>query len=128
MDFTRDPWLTPYARLLIVKVFGASAVLALAAYNKYRLTPRLFVNETGAAAALQRSINVELILIGVVATLTAILTTYLSPHDWREWGVGWSWRAESRESKSSSFDSLRLLYDSRLTVTHPAAGGSYSRW
>ena len=81
MDFTRDPWLTPYARLLIVKVFGASAVLSLAAYNKYRLTPRLVGNETGAAAALQRGINVELVLIGVVATITAILTTYLSPHE-----------------------------------------------
>jgi copper resistance protein D len=80
VDFARDPWLTPYAQVLIMKIAAGALVLALATYNKFRLTPRLLARDGAAATALRRSIVGEFALIGVVLVITAILTTYLSPH------------------------------------------------
>lgn len=80
VDFARVPALTPYAQVLILKIAAAALVLALATYNKFRLTPRLLAREGAATTALRRSIVGELTLVGVVIVITAILTTYLSPH------------------------------------------------
>ena len=80
VDFARDLWLTPYVQVLIMKIAAAALVLSLASYNKVRLTPRLAARNDATVTALRRSILGELALIGVVFIITAILTTYLSPH------------------------------------------------
>lgn len=69
----------PYGELLMMKLILFSLLMALAAWNKWRLTPALAAGEARAALALQRSISVEIILIGVVLSLTATLTTLYSP-------------------------------------------------
>lgn len=81
VDFSADPWLTPYGWILGAKVGVVGAVLAVAGYNRRRLTPRLIAGDTSAAAALRSTINVEIALIATVLAITSILTTYASPHD-----------------------------------------------
>lgn len=80
VNFNRPDWFTPYAQFLALKVLVAASVLALAAFNKLRLTPGLVDEDGRALAALRRSMKAEVILIGGVLTATAILTTYTSPH------------------------------------------------
>ncbi|HKQ84350.1 MAG TPA: CopD family protein [Steroidobacteraceae bacterium] len=81
VDFDRDPWFTPYVRTLAIKIAIALTVLALAAYNKLRLTPSLLSGDASAARALRTTITAELLFIGAVLITTAILTTYTSPHE-----------------------------------------------
>jgi putative copper export protein len=81
VDLDEDPWFTPWLAILVVKLGVAATVLGLAAYNRYRLTPRLLQGETVALSSLRRMIRAELILIGAILAVTAILTTYVSPHD-----------------------------------------------
>lgn len=69
----------PYGELLMMKLILFSLLMALAAWNRWRLAPALAAGEARAALALQRSISVEIILIGVVLSLTATLTTLYSP-------------------------------------------------
>lgn len=80
VDFSRPDWLSPYAQLLALKVALAAGVLGLAAYNKFRLTPRLSGADGAAIAALRRSIQFEGLIIAGILIATAILTTYTSPH------------------------------------------------
>lgn len=75
LDFTKSPWLTDYVLALVVKLTIVMGVLAVAAYNKFQLTPRL----PQAIARLRRSIDVELVAIGAVLVATAVLTTYFAP-------------------------------------------------
>lgn len=81
VDFSTDPWLTPYGWILGAKLCVVGAVLAVAGYNRRRLTPRLVAGDTSAAAALRSTVNVEVALIATVLAITSILTTYASPHD-----------------------------------------------
>jgi len=81
VDFSADPWLTPYGWILSAKLCVAGAVLAVAGYNRRQLTPRLLAGDRSAVNALRSSINAEVVLIAVVLAITAILTTYTSPHD-----------------------------------------------
>lgn len=80
VDFTRESWFTPYARLLAFKIALAAGVLALAAYNKFRLTPNLPDPDGRAVRALGLSMVLEIAFISVVLAVTAIMTTYTSPH------------------------------------------------
>lgn len=75
VDFTSSVWLTDYVRLLVLKLFFVALVLALAAYNKFQLTPRL----PREIATLRRSITAELAVIACVLMTTAVLTSYFSP-------------------------------------------------
>jgi putative copper export protein len=75
LDFTKSPWLTDYVLALMVKLAIAIGVLAVAAYNKFQLTPRL----PHAIERLRRSIDVELVAIVAVLMATAVLTTYFAP-------------------------------------------------
>jgi copper transport protein len=75
IDFAASPWLTDYVLTLALKLAFVVLVLALAAYNKFQLTPRL-PRET---VRLRRSINVELMVIACVLITTAVLTTYFVP-------------------------------------------------
>ena len=81
VDFSTDPWLTPYGWILGAKLCVVGAVLAVAGYNRRQLTPRLLAGDRSAAAALRSCVNAEVALIAVVLAITAILTTYTSPHD-----------------------------------------------
>lgn len=80
VNFSRDGWFTPYAQLLAAKATLAAGILLLATYNKYRLTPRLGDGDGRAIRALRLSIKLETLFIAAILTVTAILTTYTSPH------------------------------------------------
>jgi putative copper export protein len=80
VDFRGPDWFTPYVRNLTLKVGLAAAVIAVAIYNKLRLTPRLASDPGSGARALRLSITIELLIILAVLTATAWLTTFHSPH------------------------------------------------
>lgn len=80
-DLSALPSLTPYEQNLVRKLVLVVGVLGLAAYNKYRLTPRLVNGDIDAQTTLRRSIDVELALIAAILIATAITTTYTSPHE-----------------------------------------------
>jgi len=75
------PALSAYEILLALKICAALSAVAIAAYNRVRLTPRLLAGDTGTAMMLRRTITAELVVIGVVIAVTAVLTTYTSPHE-----------------------------------------------
>jgi putative copper export protein len=81
VDFSNDPWLSLYGWILGAKLAVVGVLLALAGYNRRRLTPRLLAADRTAVGALRTTIGAELALITVVLTITSILTTYASPHD-----------------------------------------------
>ena len=64
---------TTYGQFLLLKVALVAVLIAVAAYNKLRLTPALARGEGFAAAALRRAICVELALVGAILLATAAL-------------------------------------------------------
>ncbi len=70
---------TPYGRLLIVKVLGFSALMPLAALNKWRLGPALARGDVRAAHRFRLSLAAEYGLIAAVLCVTAVLTMFYSP-------------------------------------------------
>jgi putative copper resistance protein D len=72
-------WIDDYGRLVLTKILLVSCLLALAAFNHLRLTPRLFANDEGALRALKRSIMAELAMAGCVLVVTAAMTTLAGP-------------------------------------------------
>ena len=81
VDFSDDPWWSLYGQILMTKLCVVAALLALAGYNRRRLTPRLLAGDSIAVKTLRLTAGAELALIAAVLTVTAILTTYASPHD-----------------------------------------------
>jgi copper(I)-binding protein len=79
VDFRFDPS-RAYQRGLLAKLGLFLTLLALAAINKLRLTPKL-ATEANARAWLRRTIAVEMVLFAALLATTAWLTTYQSPHD-----------------------------------------------
>jgi putative copper export protein len=75
----RELWTDDYGRLVLTKVLLVCCLLALAALNHLRLTPRLFAYDTGALRALKRSILAELAVAGCVLVVTAAMTTLAGP-------------------------------------------------
>lgn len=71
---------TPYLQTLIVKLLCVAIALSVAAYNRFRLVPRMAAYSSGALAALRRTIAIELTLIVGALVATAWLTTHESPH------------------------------------------------
>jgi len=72
-------WTGDYGRLVLTKLLLVSFLLALAALNHLRLTPRLFAYDVGALRALKRSIMAELAVAGCVLLVTAAMTTLAGP-------------------------------------------------
>jgi putative copper resistance protein D len=72
-------WTDDYGRLALIKVLLVSCLLALAALNHLRLTPRLFAYDVNALRALKRSIMAELAVAGCVLVATAAMTTLAGP-------------------------------------------------
>jgi putative copper resistance protein D len=75
------PALSAYESLLALKIGLAAAALGVAAYNRMRLTPRLMAGDGDASVALHRTVTAELVVIALVISTTAVLTTYTSPHE-----------------------------------------------
>ncbi len=72
-------WTSTYGRWLIVKLALVACILCLAAFNKWRLTPRLLAGDGRAAARLRRTIRFELLLGGAILAVTATFTTITGP-------------------------------------------------
>src|SRR5260370_34986612 len=72
-------WTDDYGRLALTKVLLVSCLLALAAFNHLRLTPRLFAYDEGALRALKRSIMAELAGGGWRPGLPAASATFPGP-------------------------------------------------
>jgi putative copper resistance protein D len=70
---------TPYGAMVLGKSFAFAALMALAAQNKWRFGPRLLAGDAGAAAALQRAVAAEWLLIGAVLIATAVMTSVYAP-------------------------------------------------
>jgi putative copper resistance protein D len=66
-----------YGALLLAKVAGFLLLMVLAALNKWRYVPVLA--RPSAALAFQRTVAAEYVLICLVLTATAIMTTFFSP-------------------------------------------------
>jgi putative copper export protein len=78
LEFRPDPG-REYDLRLALKVALALSLLAVAARNRFALTPAL-LRDAAALPALRRSIVVELVLVGLILLATACLTTFSSPH------------------------------------------------
>jgi putative copper resistance protein D len=74
-----DLWTDGYGRLVLTKISLVSCLLALAAFNHWRLTPRLFTDDERALRALKRSIMAELAVAGCILVATAAMTTLTGP-------------------------------------------------
>jgi putative copper resistance protein D len=72
-------WTDDYGRLVLTKLLLVSCLLALAAFNHLRLTPRLYAHDEGVLQALKRSIRAELAVAGCVLVVTAAMTTLTGP-------------------------------------------------
>ena len=75
----RDLLDTPYGRLLALKLVLFLAMLALAALNRWRLTPALPAGSAGAVGALKRSLLAESVTGCAVLALVAALGTLVPP-------------------------------------------------
>ncbi|MBM3488077.1 MAG: hypothetical protein FJX67_15830 [Alphaproteobacteria bacterium] len=70
---------SPYGRLLLLKLALVGLLLALAAINRWRLTPRLARGEPGAASRLDIMIRIELAVAFVVLGLAVALAHTAPP-------------------------------------------------
>jgi copper transport protein len=64
---------TGYGQLLLLKVLLVALLLLLASYNKGRLTPALARGEDGAAERLARAIRLEIVAVGLILAIAALL-------------------------------------------------------
>jgi putative copper resistance protein D len=69
----------PYGELLIAKVVGFALLMGLAAANKWRLGPALVQGAARTAKWFRRCVAIEYVLIAVVLTITAVMTSLFSP-------------------------------------------------
>lgn len=67
-----------YGQALLIKVALVTALLSLAAANKFRFVPRLKSSQSNAAKQLAKSIKLEGALVIIIFAVTAILTSGLS--------------------------------------------------
>lgn len=70
---------TPYGRLLIAKFFGFILLMALAAWNKFRLVPGLVMESDGARVQFRRVVRIEWAVIAIVLAVTATMTGLFGP-------------------------------------------------
>ncbi len=68
-----------YGQLLLVKVAGFAALMALAALNKWRFGPALARGDPRIARAFRRSVLAEYALVIAIFCVTAVLTSFYSP-------------------------------------------------
>jgi len=68
-----------YGQLALTKLAFVTALLLLAALNKFHLTPRIARGDIAAVAGLRRSIVVEIALAAAILIVTAAFTTVVGP-------------------------------------------------
>jgi putative copper resistance protein D len=71
--------LTPYGALLLTKLAGFTALLALASLNRWALAPGIGRCSPRAAAAFTRVVRLEQLLIAGVVLATSVMTSWFSP-------------------------------------------------
>ncbi len=69
----------PYGVLILVKGGLFAVLLACGAFNKWRLGPQLARGELEAGSRFRRVVIAEYILMVIVLSVTAVLTTFLAP-------------------------------------------------
>jgi putative copper resistance protein D len=72
-------WSEVYGRLFLGKIALVGILLGFAAFNHWRLTPRLLAHDATAARAMRQSIGCEIVLAALVLLVTATLTTVAGP-------------------------------------------------
>jgi putative copper export protein len=72
-------WISPYGRVMCVKLAFVAGLLSLAAFNKMTLTPRLLAGDASALRSLRRSVHAEAALAAFILITTAALTTLIGP-------------------------------------------------
>jgi putative copper resistance protein D len=72
-------WSSDYGCLACVKIACVACLLALAAWNKLRLVPRIVAGDLLAVRSLRRSIRAEMLVAGLILLITAALTTLTGP-------------------------------------------------
>jgi putative copper export protein len=72
-------WTTDYAMLVVFKLVFVAGLLALAARNKLKLTPRVQAGDPNALTALRASVRVEIAAVVAILTVTAMVTTLTAP-------------------------------------------------
>jgi copper resistance protein D len=72
-------WSSAYGRIFSLKIGMVSLLLAAAAFNKLRLTPRLGAKDTLALSRLRRSIMFEMAAAAAILLISATFTTLLGP-------------------------------------------------
>lgn len=70
---------TPYGLAILAKALLFAGLMLMAAGNKWLYGPKLGRGEPAALRAFRRMVAAEYIVICATLTLTAVLTTYLSP-------------------------------------------------
>ena len=72
-------WTSGYGCLACVKIAFVACLLALAAWNKLRLVPRIVAGDPLAVRSLRRAIGAEMLVAGLILLITAALTTLTGP-------------------------------------------------
>jgi putative copper export protein len=72
--------LTTYGQLLLVKSGAFAGLMLLGALNKWRLGPALARGDSNAAPLFRRTLALEYALITAALGVTAVLTSFYSPH------------------------------------------------
>jgi putative copper export protein len=68
-----------YGRLALCKLTSVALLLALAAMNRLRLTPRLRAGDTAAVGVFGHSVMAEIVLAFIILFVTAAMTTLTGP-------------------------------------------------
>jgi putative copper export protein len=72
-------WTSDYGCIASVKIALVACLLALAAWNKLRLVPRIVTGDKVAVRSLRRSLRAEMLVAGLILLATAALTTLAGP-------------------------------------------------
>jgi putative copper resistance protein D len=72
-------WMSDYGRMMLAKLALVAVLLGAAAYNKFKLTPKLAQADDGAVQSLRRSIKLEMGLVAGILLTTAVFTTVSGP-------------------------------------------------
>jgi putative copper resistance protein D len=70
-----------YGLLLLAKFTGFTALIGLAALNRWRLGPAVATGNMAAIRSFRRSLGVEYVFFAGVLSVTALMTTLYSPEE-----------------------------------------------
>lgn len=74
-----DLWSSTYGRSILAKIALVGCLLGLAAFNHFRLTPRLIAQDAAAWGTFKASLWMEISVAGTILLVTAALTTLTGP-------------------------------------------------